>query len=48
MIKPKTAEAAGRRRKAMDNLKIGQYIQRLRRSEGLTQKELARKASIRR
>lgn len=30
----------------MDNLKIGQYIQRLRRSEGLTQKELARKLNV--
>ena len=30
----------------MDNLQIGRYIQRLRKTEGLTQKELAQKLNV--
>ncbi len=34
------------RRKKMDSLKIGQYIQRLRKAAGLTQKDLAEKLQV--
>ncbi len=46
MIQLQLRKKHGKKEKAMDNLKIGHYIQHLRKAAGMTQKDLAEKLNI--